>query len=140
MKLAGTIMPQAITGAKLVSELARHFPLIECQFEDLKDHDHRLATRYEPDSEPIEVHLTYPDGAELLALLTDLSDLGVRLVADYMPECGQVIGLCFQLGEQNYCISGEVKHISSDETIRHFGINFIESMEDPGYRDETADY
>ena len=131
-------MPQAITGAKLVSELARHFSLVECHYEDAEDSDRRQVTRYEPDSEPIELQVTYPDGAELLALLTDLSSLGARMVADYMPECGQVIGLCFHLGEQHVVISGEVRHISNDETIRHFGVNFIESMEELGYRNETA--
>ena len=131
-------MSQAITGAKLVSELARYFTLVECHYEDAEDSDRRQATRYEPESVPIELQVTYPNGIELWALLTDLSSLGARMVADHMPEDGQVIGLCFHLGEQHFVISGEVRHISSDETIRHFGVNFIESMEELGYRDETA--
>jgi hypothetical protein len=59
-------------------------------------------------------------------LLADVSSIGARVIADYVPTRGEILRLAFDVNRDRYVLDGEVCHMGVEGAIRYFGIRFTE--------------
>lgn len=114
------------TGQELVNELRRHFVLVETgnDWPDLSEL--RQQARYELESGRVPVEVSSRFGLTARGLLADVSETGARIITDYVPTCGEVLRLAFEVGRDRYVLDGEVRHTGIEGSIRFFGVRFVE--------------
>lgn len=119
-------MVTIVTGQELLNELRRHLALVATgnDWPDLSDL--RQQTRYELESGRVAVEISSRFGLTARGLLADISQTGARIITDYVPTCGEVLRLAFEVGPDRHVLDGEVRHMGVEGSIRFFGVRFVE--------------
>jgi hypothetical protein len=114
------------TGQELLSELKGHFTLVETGTDWPNLSDQRQAVRYEMQSGRVPVEISSRYGLTSRGLLADVSLIGARIIADYVPSSGEIVRLAFEIARDRFVLDGEVCHMGVEGSIRYFGVRFTE--------------
>ncbi len=114
------------TGSDLLAELKRHFKLVDTGQDWPGPSEQRKENRYELQSGKVPVEVSSRFGLTSRGLLADVSSNGARVITDYVPCCGEVLRLAFDVSQDRFVLDGEVCHIGVEGAIRYFGVQFTE--------------
>jgi hypothetical protein len=114
------------TGQELLSELRRHYKLVETGGDWPDFCDQRQQRRYELESGTVPVEVSSRFGLTARGLLADISISGARVITDYVPGCGEILRLAFEVNSALYVLDAEVRHVGVEGSIRYVGVRFVE--------------
>lgn len=114
------------TGQELLGELRKYFTLVATGTDWPQLTERRASRRYELRSGKVLVQVSTRYGLTARGLLADISEDGARIITDYVPCCGEVVRLAFEVGDDGFVLDGQVRHVGVEGSIRFFGVRFME--------------
>ena len=108
----------------LMDQLQGSFGLVETGTEHSPQDERRQQPRYQLESGQVEVEVITSAKSCLSGVLADVSPDSARIVSDYVPQVGEVVGLSFKLDGGRLVLKGRVHHRGEDGAVRFFGVSF----------------
>ncbi len=110
----------------MIGELRSHFTLVATGTDWPELSNRRGSQRYELQSGKVLVQVSTRYGLTARGLLADISLNGARIITDYVPYCGEVVRLAFEVDGDGFVLDGEVRHTGMEGSIRFFGVRFAD--------------
>lgn len=109
----------------LMEQLQGSFRLVETGADHSPQDDQRQHPRYALESGRVEVEVITSTKSCACGLLADVSTDSARIIADYVPQVGEVVGLSFKLDGSRLVLKGQVHHRGKEGEVRFFGVSFV---------------
>jgi hypothetical protein len=116
------------TGQLLLNAIQRRIAMAAAADPPPDGEDRREFARYELVFRSIPVTVGAMNQPATKATLVDVSEDGVRLIADAPLRLGEVVRLRFDLGDTRFELNAEVRHEGHAKSGRCLGLRFTDAL------------